>query len=209
MKKDRIHPEKRCAFIDVQNTETTAIKVLNFIIDWQKLIDYLEIRWNCEKIFLYPGIQENDDLRKDMFMKLKGNKSKVVIRTKEYRVYKNQDKVSKVSCPKCTTDVVHKIDMGYSWKCNCDVEMTLDMVRNSELHDEILLFTGDGDFAFLVEELIHIGVRVLIFSSARQVGKTGHKRLSKRLKELTNEKENQVQLIELDNIKNIILKDIK
>jgi len=105
---------KRFAFIDVQNTETTALKVLNFVFDWQKLINYLETRWDCEKIFFYPGIQENDEIRKNLFTNLAGNKSEVIVRIKEYRVYKNQDKISSVPCPNCKIDVVHKVDMGYS-----------------------------------------------------------------------------------------------
>ena len=38
------------AFIDVQNTETTALKVLNFIFDWQKLINYLIELQNIKNI---------------------------------------------------------------------------------------------------------------------------------------------------------------
>lgn len=199
---------KRIAFIDVQNTETTALKVLNFVFDWQKLINYLETRWNCEKIFFYPGIQENDEIRKNLFSNLIGNKSEVIIRVKEYRVYKNQDKISNVACPNCKTNVVHKIDMGYSWKCNCDVEMTLDVLKNSETDTEILLFTGDGDFSFLIEEIIKREIKVRIFSSALSVGKSGYKRLSKKLKKLTNQKGSLVQLIELQNIKRIIEKAV-
>lgn len=197
---------KRIAFIDVQNTETTALKVLNFVFDWQKLINYLETRWDCEKIFFYPGIQENDEIRKNLFTNLVGNKSEVIVRIKEYRVYKNQDKISSVSCPNCKMDVVHKVDMGYSWKCNCDVEMALDVLKNSVIDTEVLLFTGDGDFAFLIEEIIKRETKVRIFSSALSVGNSGYKRLSKKLKNLTNQKGNPVQLIELQNIKKIVQK---
>ncbi|MBI3888465.1 NYN domain-containing protein [Candidatus Nomurabacteria bacterium] len=199
---------KTFAFIDVQNTETTALKVLNFIFDWQKLINYLETRWNCEKIFFYPGIQENDEIRKNLFLNLTSNKSEVIVRAKEYRVYKNQDKVSSVICPNCKIDVVHKVDMGYSWKCNCDVEMTLDVLKNSEADTEVLLFTGDGDFAFLIEEIIKRETKVRIFSSALPVENSGYKRLSKKLKKLTNQEGSPVQLIELQNIKKIIQKAV-
>lgn len=204
----KINEKKVYAFVDVQNTETTVLKVLNFIVDWQKLILYLENRWNCEKIFLYPGIQENDTIRKELFTKLNGKNSEVIVRVKEYRVYKNQDKLSSVSCPKCNTDVVHKVDMGYSWKCNCDVEMTLDVLKHSNENTEVLLFTGDGDFAFLVEEIVQKGTGVLLFSSAFSVKNTNYKRLSKKLKNLTNQTGSPVRLIELNNIKKIIQKSI-
>ncbi len=52
---------KRYAFIDVQNTETTALKVLKFALDHQKLFTYLKDKWKCERIFFYPGIQHGQD----------------------------------------------------------------------------------------------------------------------------------------------------
>ena len=45
----------RYAFIDVQNTEATVSQLLGFVIDWQKMYQYLKKEWNCEKIFFYSG----------------------------------------------------------------------------------------------------------------------------------------------------------
>jgi uncharacterized LabA/DUF88 family protein len=202
---------KTFAFIDVQNTETTALKVLNFIFDWQKLIDYLETRWSCEKIFFYPGIQENDEIRKNLFLNLIGNKSEVVVSVKEYRVYKNQDKVSSVVCPNCKMDVVHKVDMGYSWKCNCDVELTADVLDHIDKDAEIFLFSGDGDFEFLIKKVVAKGCRVTIVSSAKMISKGPRysiSRLSTKLRKLTRASGSPVRFIEIDNLKFQIKKDV-
>src|SRR3990167_8935667 len=61
---------KKFAFIDVQNTETTTLKVLRFALDYEKLFSYLKNKWKCEKIFFYPGIQFNDEVRGELFDKL-------------------------------------------------------------------------------------------------------------------------------------------
>jgi len=40
---------KKYAFIDVQNTETTTLKVSLFALDHEKLFLYLKDKWKCEK----------------------------------------------------------------------------------------------------------------------------------------------------------------
>ena len=47
---------RRYAFIDVQNTASTAQKMLGFLIDWKKVCDYLKNKKSCSEIFLYTGI---------------------------------------------------------------------------------------------------------------------------------------------------------
>lgn len=95
---------KRYAFIDVQNTETTALKVLNFAMDWEKLFYYLKERWQCEQVFFYLGIQHGDDVRGEEFQKLADLGA--VVRPKYYYVYKNQDRLTKTTCPTCGEEVV-------------------------------------------------------------------------------------------------------
>jgi len=40
-------------------------------------------------------------------------------------------------------------------KANCDVDMTLDMVRYMEQYGSALILSGDGDFARALQYLIH------------------------------------------------------
>ena len=158
---------KRYAFIDVQNTETTTLKVLRFATDHEKLFAYLKDKWKCEKIFFYPGIQHGDDVRGELFSKL--TELGAVVRPKYFFVYKNSDKLINLNCPKCDTEITHKIDTGHTWKCNCDVEMTMDILNNTQVGDEVLIFSCDGDFAFLIEHLVEKGVKVYLVSSAKKV----------------------------------------
>lgn len=55
---------------------------------------------------------------------------------------------------------------GDSFKCNCDVEMTIDILRTAHTvkPDIIALCSGDGDFVPLVLELRKMGIRVEVAS---------------------------------------------
>lgn len=195
-------PKIRYAFIDVQNTETTALKTLNFQIDWIKLLDYLETRWNCQKVFFYPGIQHGDDERGAEFSAL--SERGAIVRPKYYYVYKNQDRIAKIMCPTCDTEILHRMDMGTNWKCNCDVELTVDILENVRENTEIMLFTGDGDFEFLIHKVIEKGGIVTLVSSAKKIRKGPQyfiSRLSTKLRKLTEEDGINVRFLEMDNLK--------
>ena len=43
--------KKRYAFIDVQNTASTAQQMLGIVIDWNKLCDYLKKKGLCTESF--------------------------------------------------------------------------------------------------------------------------------------------------------------
>lgn len=193
---------KKFAFIDVQNTETTTLKVLKFIIDHERLFSFLKNEWNCEKVFFYPGIQRGDEIRDGIFSRLLGKGA--IVRSKYYIIYKNEDKIVSTKCPKCNTQITEQIDMGHSWKCNCDVELTMDVLDKASTDTEIILFTGDGDFELLIKGIIEKGSQVTIVSSAKKQQKGSRystSRLSTKLRNLTKESGTPVRFIELDNLK--------
>ncbi|KKR61554.1 hypothetical protein A2643_04170 [Candidatus Nomurabacteria bacterium RIFCSPHIGHO2_01_FULL_39_220] len=199
---------KRFAFIDVQNTETTTLKVLKFALDHEKLFSYLKDKWECEKIFFYPGIQHGDDTRGELFTKL--SELSAIVRPKYFFTYKNEDKIAITNCPKCNTEITQRIEMGYSWKCNCDVELAADVLDHADKNTEIFLFSGDGDFEFLIQKVIAKGCKVSIVSSAKRVPKGPRystSRLSTKLRKLTQASGSPVKFIEIDNLKFQIKKE--
>jgi uncharacterized LabA/DUF88 family protein len=200
---------KKFAFIDVQNTETTTLKVLKFALDHEKLFSYLKDKWKCEKIFFYPGIQHGDDARGELFTKL--TELGAVVRPKYFFVYKNSDKFVNINCPKCNTEITHKVDTGHTWKCNCDVEMTMDILNNSQAGDEVMIFSGDGDFAFLIEHLVEKGVKVYLVSSAKKI-KFGPRyatsRFATKLRNLIAKYPNKIIYLDLDDWKMRIKQEI-
>lgn len=50
-------------------------------------------------------------------------------------------------------------------KGNMDMELAVDAMRMADIVDHIILFSGDGDFAYLVKALQQKGVRVTVVST--------------------------------------------
>lgn len=48
-----------------------------------------------------------------------------------------------------SADNVH----GYEMKCDLDVEMAVDLIRERDSYDSIVVFSGDGDLAYVLEYL--------------------------------------------------------
>ena len=193
---------RRYAFIDVQNTETTTLKVLGFEIDHERLFSYLKEKWQCEKVFFYPGIEYGDTERENIFNKILNLGG--VIRPKYYYKYKNKDKIEVISCPKCYANIFQKTDMGYTWKCNCDVEMTMDILDYIGKDVELFIFTGDGDFESLIERAVNYNAKIYLISSASKI-KTGPRssksRFAKKLRSIIERYPEKVIYIEINDWK--------
>src|SRR3989344_2392938 len=201
---------KRYAFIDVQNTASTAQQMLGIVIDWNKLCDYLKNKRSCSEVFLYTGIDQGDVETAAEFEAI----SKVpccVVRSKAIFSYKNKDKTIAFKCSECGNENVHTVNMGYTKKSNCDVELTVDAIEKAGPETELMLFTADGDFEYLIRKALEKGTeKVSIVSYAGKVMQAGiaFSRFSKKLKDLVKEKPDQVTYVSLKDIKKIIKKDI-
>ncbi|MEK7213922.1 MAG: NYN domain-containing protein [Patescibacteria group bacterium] len=201
---------KRYAFIDVQNTASTAQKMLGFIIDWVKLSDYLKNNRSCSEVYLYSGI-DTGDLETAKEFDVLSKTSCCVLKTKSIFAYKNRDKRIILKCAKCNNEVIQTIDMGYTKKSNCDVELSVDIIERASPDTEILLFTGDGDFEYLIRRVLEKGTKkVYIFSYAERYVKFGitMSRFSTKLRDLISEKSDSVFYVSLKDIREKIRKDM-
>lgn len=198
---------KRYAFIDVQNTASTTAKLLGFVIDWHKLYSYLSEKWKCEKVFFYTGIDEGDDVAVREYESLL--KTGCIVKAKTVFAYKKPDKTVLVKCIECGKENVEVIDMGYNRKSNCDVDLTVDAMEESGTNKEFLIFTGDGDFEYLIKKVVEKGTKVYIVSSNAGVKKPGinTRRLSTKLKELLKKNWGKIDLIDINTWKMRIKKD--
>ncbi|HEY4355972.1 MAG TPA: NYN domain-containing protein [Acidobacteriaceae bacterium] len=59
----------------------------------------------------------------------------------------------------------------YHLKGNMDVEITVYMIGIAQHVDHLVLFSGDGDFSFLIERLQDMGKRVTVVSTLRSKNK--------------------------------------
>ena len=199
----------RYAFIDVPNTETTASKILGFVIDWHKLYHYLKDHWNCEKIFFYSGIEKGNDEVSNEYLEL--SKIGYQVHAKPYSIYKNRDQIIKIICPKCENQIDYKVDKGVRWKSNCDVELSVDATNNAKEGVEYLLFTGDGDFEYLIRNVVEKGVKTYIVSSARKIKIAPRyfiSRFSTKLRDLIAEKKDSIFYVDIALWKLNIKKEI-
>ena len=149
---------KRYAFVDVLNTANSAEKMLGFAIDWARLAEYLVHKRSCTEVFFYTGIENGDVETAQEFEAL----SKIdccTVRSKPVFAYKNRDKVIAKMCRICDAENVFTIDMGYTKKSNCDVELGVDAIEKSGSEVELMVFTGDGDFEYLIRRALEKGVK--------------------------------------------------
>lgn len=197
------------AFIDVQNTETTTRKVLGFITDWNKLLKFLKDEWKCEKVFFYSGIDAGDSETEKEFELLAKNGG--IVRAKVVFSYKNKNKTLKVKCPQCGNEFSELVDMGYNRKSNCDVDLTVDAMECAGNNSEFYIFTGDGDFEYLITKAVEKGAVVRIVSSAKKI-KSGPRyftsRFSTKLRDLIAENRGKILFIDINDLKMRIKKEI-
>lgn len=201
---------RRYAFIDVQNTASTTVKMLDFVIDWAKVCDFLKNKKSCCEIILYTGIENGDIETAKEFDEL-SQLSCCSVKSKPVFAYKNKNKTISVKCSKCKHESIHTIEMGYRKKSNCDAELSVDVIEKSAPDVEMLIFTGDGDFEYLIRKALERGVeKVSIVSYAGKEIKSGLtiSVFSTKLRGLINEKRDKVFYISLKDIKHYIEKEI-
>lgn len=200
---------RRYAFIDVANTKGSA-SLLEFQIDPQRLYEYLcNEKWSCGEIFWYAGRIRNEKNEK---VREKIERIGYKIQDKDTHFHKKHARLEG-NCPKCGEAVTLDGRDRRMPKANCDVELTIDALERASPESEILLFTGDGDFRYLIEKLVEKGSRVRIFSTNKQ-DKYGLYRFSTRIKDLLSEyersgagKKGEVTFTELNNLRNRIGKE--
>lgn len=193
------HSMRRYAFIDVPNTTGTAREVLDFSIDWSSLYSLLvNDKWSCTNVFFYKGFKggkEEDQLRKISDIGY-------IVRTKLTHVHPDWIKDIPVACPSCNKEFVHEQTIRGHHKSNCDVELTVDSLETLKDGDEMMLFTGDGDFAYLIERLLEKNITIKIVSSMN-TDRFKKIRFSTRLKDIIEREEAsgnpRVQFIHLKN----------
>lgn len=197
------------AFVDVQNTATTTEKMLGFVIDWHKFCRFLKEEKGFEKIFLYTGIEEGDQETAKEFDSL-SQLEHCIVRSKLMKVYKKKDKTFTIECVNCGTENTKVIDMGYDKKGNCDVELTADALENAGKDKRYSIFSGDGDFEYLVRLLMEKDTHVTVVSHAKIYKRAGlpYGRYSTKLRNLVANNPEKLNFQEISNWKFKIKKDL-
>ncbi len=61
------------------------------------------------------------------------------------------------------------MESEFLYKANFDIEITTDILLDKTKVDEIILFSGDSDFAYLTKKLKDQGKRVIVYSSKKTI----------------------------------------
>ena len=138
-------PHKIAIFIDGRNLYATA-KALGFDIDYKRLLKEFQNRGTLLRAFYYTAIVEDQDY----------SSIRPLIDWLDYNGYTVITKATKEFI-----DASGRRKM----KGNMDIELTVDAMELAAHVDQIVLFSGDGDFRSLVEALQRRGVRVTLVSS--------------------------------------------
>ena len=136
---------KIALFIDGANLYATA-KTLGFDIDYKRLLKEFQTRGTHLRAFYYTAIIEDQEFSsiRPLIDWLDYNGYTVVTKaTKEFIDASGRRKV----------------------KGNMDIELAVDAMELAEHIDEMVLFSGDGDFRSLVEAMQRRGVRVTVIST--------------------------------------------
>jgi uncharacterized LabA/DUF88 family protein len=136
---------KIALFIDGANLYATA-KTLGFDIDYKRLLREFQGRGTLLRAFYYTAIIEDQEYSsiRPLIDWLDYNGYTVVTKaTKEFIDASGRRKV----------------------KGNMDIELAVDAMELAEHIDQMVLFSGDGDFRSLVEAVQRRGVRVTVIST--------------------------------------------
>ncbi|MGY4174897.1 uncharacterized LabA/DUF88 family protein [Bradyrhizobium sp. USDA 4518] len=137
--------EKLALFIDGPNLHATS-KALGFEIDYKRLLEEYRRRGSLLRAFYYTTIAEDQEYSsiRPLIDWLDYNGYTVVTKaTKEFLDPSGRRKV----------------------KGNMNIELAVDAMELAEHIDQMVLFSGDGDFRSLVEAVQRRGVSVTVIST--------------------------------------------
>ena len=138
-------PEKIALFIDGANLYATA-KALGFDIDYKRLLREFQSRGYLMRAFYYTAVIEDQEY----------SSIRPLIDWLDYNGYSVVTKATKEFVDQTGRRKV---------KGNMDIELAVDAMEIAPHIDQMVLFSGDGDFRSLVEAVQRRGVRVVVIST--------------------------------------------
>ncbi|SCB27287.1 Uncharacterized conserved protein, LabA/DUF88 family [Bradyrhizobium shewense] len=138
--------EKIALFIDGSNLHATS-KALGFDIDYRRLLGEFQSRGVLLRAFYYTTVIENQEY----------SSIRPLIDWLGYNGY--------TVVTKLTKEFVDATTGRRKVKGSMDVDLAVSAMELAKHVDQIVLFSGDGDFRSLVEALQRRGVRVTVVST--------------------------------------------
>ena len=141
----RSEPGRIALFIDGYNLQATA-RMLGFDIDYRRLLREFAGRGTLLRAFFYISINEDQE----------HSSIRPLIDWLDYNGYRVVTKPTKEFIDSAGRRKV---------KGNMDIELAIDALELAPYVDQMVIFSGDGDFRSLVEALQRRGVHVSVAST--------------------------------------------
>ena len=139
-------------YIDGANMFYTQ-KRLGWSIDWKKVKNYIEEEKDVIEWRYYVGVKDGDEKM------LKYLKHLDLIGFNTITKPLKKIKISNGETP----------GKGFIYKANFHVEITADILLEKFKLGEIMIFSGDSDFKYLVKKLKDAGLKAIILSSRKTI----------------------------------------
>ena len=144
-----LYPEDRTAlFIDGANLYSAARALLQFDMDYKKLLEEFRDRTRLVRAVYYTALLEDQDF----------SPIRPLVDWLDYNGYALVTKAAKEYQDSAGRRRI---------KGDMDVEIAVDMMELSAHLDHAVLFSGDGDFKALIAAIQRKGVRVSVVSTVR------------------------------------------
>jgi len=143
-----MYREKTALFIDGSNFYAAA-RALNMDIDYAKLHSYFSADTNLIRAYYYTALPEDQEF----------SSLRPLIDWLDYNGF--------AVVSKLTREFTDPETGKRRIKGNMDMELALDMLKLAPHIDHAVLFSGDGDFCRLLEDVQGMGVRVSVVSTTR------------------------------------------
>ena len=140
--------EKTALFIDGSNFYA-ATRLLNMDIDYAKLHQFFSDDTNLIRAYYYTALPEDHEF----------SPLRPLIDWLDYNGF--------AVISKLTREFIDPETGKKRTKGNMDMELALDMLKLAPHIDHAILFSGDGDFCRLLEDVQDLGVRVSVVSTTR------------------------------------------
>jgi len=130
-------------------------KKLGWSFDWKKIKEYIEKDKEALEWRYYVGAKKDDEKMQSYLRYLNAIGFYTFTKSLKKIRISNSEPLFKA------------YKRNYIYKANFDVEITVDILLDKSKFDEIIIFSGDSDFEYLVKRLKDIGKKVVVYSSRR------------------------------------------
>jgi len=160
---------------DLEKTKDRTIVIIDFsnMLPWQE-----ELKWEIGIKELKSLIQHftygRKFLRRFYYGSDYGEKDDCEILTPWSEMIRNKAIMNGFEI--CTKRVKYIKDKnyknGYVKKCDLDVEMSVDLIKEKDNYDKVIIFSGDGDFSYVLRYLKEkFGKEIYVFVARGHLGK--------------------------------------